>query len=380
MEFGFSITALGAALNAKLLAGSTLSISKVMVGSGKATAGTDLTTMTALITPVALATSNTPAVGANNTVSIIVEYRNDLNGGLKEGFWINEVGLFATDPDAGEILYAYATLGDYPQHIRPYAADAIMVRRFVMEFAMKAGVTVSITYSADAAITAAEAAALITDHNANATVHQNLKISFTEATQRSNIYDGLSLAACLGRIKKWFADMKSAAFCESADFAGATHAAQHATGGADAITPEAIGAAKVNHNHSAADVGADPSGAAAAVQANLAAHAGNTTAHLTATERTAWNGKANTTTLTATVPVAWTASGDFFYQNVSVPGILASDNPVTDILTGTDNAANKLYAEAWGKVLRATTYDGGVQIWCTEAPTVAFPLQFKVVR
>ena len=125
MEFGFSITALGAALNAKLLAGSTLSISKVMVGSGKATAGTDLTTMTALITPVALATSNTPAVGANNTVSIIVEYRNDLNGGLKEGFWINEVGLFATDPDAGEILYAYATLGDYPQHIRPYAADAI---------------------------------------------------------------------------------------------------------------------------------------------------------------------------------------------------------------------------------------------------------------
>lgn len=89
---------------------------------------------------------------------------------------------------------------------------------------------------------------------------------------------------------------------------------------------------------------------------------------------------AETTTLTCTVPVAWTASGDFFYQNVSVPGLLATDNPVTDILTGADNAANKLYAEAWGKVLRATTYDGGVQIWCTEAPTVAFPLQFKVTR
>ena len=140
------------------------------------------------------------------------------------------------------------------------------------------------------------------------------------------------------------------------------------------------GKAAANHTHTAADVGADASGAAAAVQANLNAHTGNTTAHLTATERTAWNGKANTVTLTCTVPVAWTASGDFFYQNVSVPGILASDNPVTDILTGTDNAANKLYAEAWGKVLRATTYDGGVQIWCTEAPTVAFPLQFKVVR
>jgi len=106
------------------------------------------------------------------------------------------------------------------------------------------------------------------------------------------------------------------------------------------------GKAAANHTHTAAQVGADASGAAAAVQANLAAHAGNTTAHLTATERTAWNGKANTVTLTCTVPVAWTASGDFFYQNVSVPGMLATDNPVTDILTGADNAANKLYAEA----------------------------------
>lgn len=89
---------------------------------------------------------------------------------------------------------------------------------------------------------------------------------------------------------------------------------------------------------------------------------------------------AETTTLTCTVPVAWAASGDFFYQNVSVPGMLAADNPVADILPGGDNAANKLYAEAWGKVMRATTYDGGVQVWCTEAPTVAFPVQFKVVR
>ncbi len=140
------------------------------------------------------------------------------------------------------------------------------------------------------------------------------------------------------------------------------------------------GKAAVNHTHTPAQVGADPSGAAAAVQTNLAAHAGDTTVHLTASERTAWNGKANTVTLSCTVPVSWTASGNYFYQNVSVPGMLASDNPAADILTGGDNAANKLYAEAWGKVLRIDTGDNLVQIWCTEAPTVAFPLQFKVVR
>lgn len=117
-----------------------------------------------------------------------------------------------------------------------------------------------------------------------------------------------------------------------------------------------------------------------ATSAALSAHAGNTTAHLTAAERTAWNGKANTVTLTCTVPVAWTASGDFFYQNVSVPGMLASDNPTPGILFGGDNAANKLYDEAFGKVLHITTYDNLIQVWCTEAPTVALPLQFKVVR
>ena len=153
-----------------------------------------------------------------------------------------------------------------------------------------------------------------------------------------------------------------------------------AQAGVNTINNAFPGLAAADHTHTAAQIGADPSGAAAAVQANLAAHAGNTTAHLTALERTAWNGKANTVTLTCTVPVSWTASGDCFWQNVSVPGMLAADNPIADILPGSDNAANKLYAEAWGKVLRATTYDGLIQIWCTEAPTVAFPVQFKVVR
>lgn len=89
---------------------------------------------------------------------------------------------------------------------------------------------------------------------------------------------------------------------------------------------------------------------------------------------------AKTTTLTATVPVSWTASGGFYYQQVSVPGMLATDNPVADILPGSDNAANKLYADAWAKVQSIDTLDGAVKLWCTAAPTTAFPLQFLIVR
>lgn len=153
-----------------------------------------------------------------------------------------------------------------------------------------------------------------------------------------------------------------------------------AQAGVNTINNAFPGLAAANHTHTPAQIGADPSGSAAAVQANLNAHAGNTTAHLTAVERAAWNGKANTVTLSGWVPLGWIASGDYFYQNATVTGMLATDNPIADILTGSDNAANKLYAEAWGKVLRAVTYDGGVQVWCTAEPAVALPLQFKVVR
>lgn len=77
--------------------------------------------------------------------------------------------------------------------------------------------------------------------------------------------------------------------------AALTHAAQHASGGTDPITPASIGAdpsgsaaavqtnlnahtgRKDNpHGVTAAQVGADPSGSAATVQANLNAHAGRT--------------------------------------------------------------------------------------------------------
>lgn len=49
---------------------------------------------------------------------------------------------------------------------------------------------------------------------------------------------------------------------------------------------------------SAADVGADASGSAAAVQGNLNTHDANATKHITAAERTAWNAKASTAVAT----------------------------------------------------------------------------------
>ena len=85
-------------------------------------------------------------------------------------------------------------------------------------------------------------------------------------------------------------------------------------------------------------------------------------------------------TYTATVTTAWTASGSYFYQDVAVSGLLATDNPVVDINPGSDNAANALYSEAICKVIHITTSANRVRVWATEAIATAFPIQLKVVR
>ena len=115
----------------------------------------------------------------------------------------------------------------------------------------------------------------------------------------------------------------------------------------------------------------------AAANAQNTANAANTAA---ANAQSTANGKASTVTYTATVTNTWTASGDYFYQDVAVSGILAADNPIVDIVCGSDNAANALYSESICKVFRITTAANSVRVWATEAVATAFPIQLKVVR
>ncbi len=158
MNAGFTITKAGWGLLAKLLAGSKLEITKVMVGSGKILDGVNPCELTELVQPVALATSTAPVV-TDKQVSFIVEYRSDLNGGLAEGFWLNEFGVYANDTDNGEILLYYATLGDYPQYVAAYSGSAVDVRRYPVSIGLSECRDVQLGYPAGAMVTAEELAA-----------------------------------------------------------------------------------------------------------------------------------------------------------------------------------------------------------------------------
>lgn len=159
--YGFIPTNAGRGLIASLLADETLTITRAMVGSGKPDSLAAMAALTDLVAPVARATSTTP-VRTEDAISLTVEYRSDMNGGLQEGFAINEYGLFAKTDDSAETLIFYGCLGDHPQWVYPYSPGvAPDVRDYPVKIQISSEVNVQIDYHADAFITAEEAAALL---------------------------------------------------------------------------------------------------------------------------------------------------------------------------------------------------------------------------
>ena len=100
---GLTITTKGRILQAKAQTGVTLEFTKIQIGNGTLT-GQLPGDMTALISPkmdVSITKLNTLANGK----ALVGGSFN--NSGLAIGFYFKELGIFAQDPDVGEILYCY---------------------------------------------------------------------------------------------------------------------------------------------------------------------------------------------------------------------------------------------------------------------------------
>lgn len=109
---GAIMTNQGRALEAKVTAGHCkLELTKLKVGDGESL---DLERMTDLISPkldIGISSLLPSDAGICDIEGVIT------NAELEKGFYMRELGIYATDPDEGEILYAVATDGhaDYLQ-------------------------------------------------------------------------------------------------------------------------------------------------------------------------------------------------------------------------------------------------------------------------
>lgn len=154
--YGGTVTVKGRDLITSLVAGETIELTRIMVGKGKMPEGVEPIDMEALVDEVAEATSTVPTV-EDGVLQMIIEYRNDMNGGLQEGFWLREFGIYAKTANSEEILLYYATLGDSPQPVNAYVDNRIDTRRYPISIALALDAEVEVSYNPGAFITAAEA-------------------------------------------------------------------------------------------------------------------------------------------------------------------------------------------------------------------------------
>lgn len=165
--YGGTVTVAGRNLITSLIAGETIEFTRIVVGSGKMPDDVEPIDMEDLIQPVAEATSNVPTV-ENGILSMIIEYRNDMNGGLKEGFWLSEFGIYARTEKTEEVLLYYATLGNSPQPVSAYKDGRVDVRRYPISIALELDANVQVSYNPGAFITAEDAELIISDMVKNA--------------------------------------------------------------------------------------------------------------------------------------------------------------------------------------------------------------------
>lgn len=107
---GMTLTKEGRNLLAKALTGKDLKFVRVATGDGRLPDGQSIYDMTAMVHPVQdlpIASCTVTGVGTATIQAVMT------NQGLDMGFFVREMGLFATDPDSGgETLYGYCNAGD----------------------------------------------------------------------------------------------------------------------------------------------------------------------------------------------------------------------------------------------------------------------------
>lgn len=135
-----TLTNAGQALQTKVLAGATLTFTRIALGDGQLN-GQPIAPLTALISQKATVEVDSVRVVNTSTAQVAGFFSN---ADISTGFWWRETGVFAQDPDNGEILYGYTNAGDAGDYI-PTVADTRIEKYIYCSIAVASATTVDIT-------------------------------------------------------------------------------------------------------------------------------------------------------------------------------------------------------------------------------------------
>ena len=173
---GLQLTNKGIALLAKVQAGTELVITKLKSGSGVLPQGTDVKNLTDLISP-----EQNLGIGAIEAMGDYCKISSTIsNTDLAAGYYVRELGVFANDPDEGEILYLYANDGA-PDYLPAGGGSTVISQEFSVMVAVRDTDKVSVTIDSGALATMGYVQLQIQAHNADADAHNDKIASQAEA-------------------------------------------------------------------------------------------------------------------------------------------------------------------------------------------------------
>ena len=135
---GGVLTAAGKALQAKVEAGATLELTRLKLGDGTESSSA-IETLTDLVSPKYSMSISSKSVEDNIcTVTGIV-----LSSDIAAGFYAREFGIFAQDPDVGEILYMIS-LDPNPDYVPPSSTQIVVSAEYAMAVAIDSASSIQI--------------------------------------------------------------------------------------------------------------------------------------------------------------------------------------------------------------------------------------------
>ena len=160
-----TMTDVGANLQAKVYAGKTkLTFTKIKVGSGVNSTN-----------PLAL----TDVISSKwETTNFVVKLEGKIvsvdtvitNTGIHEAFRMSEIGLFAQDPDKGEILYAYLTDPE-PDRMPAESGSVVVSQELTIGMVFSNTGNVSLTVNMGALVTREQLTEAVKQHNTDISSH-----------------------------------------------------------------------------------------------------------------------------------------------------------------------------------------------------------------
>ena len=191
-----TMTDVGADLQAKVNAGKTkLTFTKIKVGSG--VNATNPLALTDVISSK-WETTNFVVKQEGKIVSVDTFITNT---GIHEAFRMSEIGLFAQDPDKGEILYAYLTDPE-PDRMPAEGGSVVVSQELTIGMVFSNTGNVSLTVNMGALVTHEQLTEAVKQHNDDANAHggllQNLKTQLS--THNTDISSHPAITAMIAKI------------------------------------------------------------------------------------------------------------------------------------------------------------------------------------